>query len=69
MKQVLADAGVPTARHRAFGADDEAAALAFLEELAPPYVVKTDGLAGGQGRRGHRVARRGARRGARLPLG
>ncbi len=49
MKQVLADAGVPTARHRAFGADDEAAALAYLEELAAPYVVKTDGLAGGKG--------------------
>jgi phosphoribosylamine--glycine ligase len=49
MKQVLADAGVPTARHRSFGADDEAAALAYLEELAPPYVVKTDGLAAGKG--------------------
>jgi phosphoribosylamine--glycine ligase len=49
MKQVLAEAGVPTARHRSFGGDDEAAALAFLEEFAPPYVVKTDGLAGGKG--------------------
>ena len=49
MKQVLADAGVPTARHRTFGADDEDAARAFLSELAPPYVVKTDGLAAGKG--------------------
>lgn len=49
MKQVLADAGVPTAHHRTFGVDDEAAARAFLEELAPPYVVKTDGLAAGKG--------------------
>ena len=49
MKQVLAEAGVPTARHRSFGASDEAAALAFLEEFAPPYVVKTDGLAAGKG--------------------
>jgi phosphoribosylamine---glycine ligase len=49
MKQVLADAGVPTARHRSFAADDEAAAFAYLEELAPPYVVKTDGLAAGKG--------------------
>jgi phosphoribosylamine--glycine ligase len=49
MKHVLADAGVPTARHAAFGADDTDAALAFLEEFAPPYVVKTDGLAAGKG--------------------
>ncbi len=49
LKQVLADAGVPTARHRSFGVDDEHAALAFLEEFAPPYVVKTDGLAAGKG--------------------
>ena len=49
MKHVLADAGVPTARHAAFGAGDEERALAFLEEFAPPYVVKTDGLAAGKG--------------------
>jgi phosphoribosylamine---glycine ligase len=49
MKHVLADAGVPTARHAVFGADDQDRALAFLEELAPPYVVKTDGLAAGKG--------------------
>src|SRR5262245_27187147 len=29
MKEVLAKAGVPTARYRSFGADEEAAALAF----------------------------------------
>ena len=49
MKQVLADAGVPTARHRSFRADDGDAALAYLHHLAPPYVVKTDGLAAGKG--------------------
>jgi phosphoribosylamine--glycine ligase len=49
MKQVLAEAGVPTARHRSFGADDEPAALAFLEEFRAPWIVKTDGLAGGKG--------------------
>jgi phosphoribosylamine--glycine ligase len=49
MKEVLADAGVPTARHRTFDASGEERALAFLDELAPPYVVKTDGLAGGKG--------------------
>jgi phosphoribosylamine--glycine ligase len=49
MKEVLVAAGVPTARHAAFTADDEAAALAFLETLPGLYVVKTDGLAAGKG--------------------
>jgi phosphoribosylamine--glycine ligase len=49
MKDVLASAGVPTAGYRSFGAGDEAAAFAFLESLAAPYVVKTDGLAAGKG--------------------
>jgi len=47
MKQVVAEAGVPTARHGTF--DDAAAGAAFLRSLAPPYVVKTDGLAAGKG--------------------
>jgi len=46
---VLVAAGVPTARHAAFGAGDEDAALAFLETLPGLYVVKTDGLAAGKG--------------------
>ncbi len=49
MKHVLADAGVPTARHATFGAGDDDRAFAFLDEFAPPYVVKTDGLAAGKG--------------------
>ena len=49
MKHVLADAGVPTARHAAFGPGEADAALAFLERFPPPYVVKTDGLAAGKG--------------------
>jgi phosphoribosylamine--glycine ligase len=47
MKQVLLDAGVPTARHQAFSDADEAAA--FLRSLPGPWVVKTDGLAAGKG--------------------
>jgi phosphoribosylamine--glycine ligase len=47
MKQVLLDAEVPTARHRVF--DDADAAVAFLDELPGPWVVKTDGLAAGKG--------------------
>ncbi len=49
MKEVLVAAGVPTARHSAFGQDDEAAAFEFLETLPGLYVVKTDGLAAGKG--------------------
>ena len=47
MKSILSDARVPTARHGVFS--DVPAAAAFLRSLAPPYVVKTDGLAAGKG--------------------
>ena len=47
MKEFLSAAGVPTAAYGAF--DDEAAALAFLATMTPPYVIKTDGLAAGKG--------------------
>ena len=49
MKGVLDAAGVPTARHRRFGAGEEDRAAAFLAELSGLYVVKTDGLAAGKG--------------------
>lgn len=49
MKELLASAGVPTARHAAFTAEEETEALAFLDTLPGLYVVKTDGLAGGKG--------------------
>src|SRR5581483_4973136 len=45
--EVLADAGVPTARYGAFTELGEA--LEFLKSLPGPYVVKTDGLAAGKG--------------------
>jgi phosphoribosylamine---glycine ligase len=47
MKEVLATAGVPTAQHRDFTEPEPA--VEFLSGLAPPYVVKTDGLAAGKG--------------------
>jgi phosphoribosylamine---glycine ligase len=47
MKELVAAAGVPTARHAAFGEAEPA--VAFLRTLPPPYVVKTDGLAAGKG--------------------
>ena len=47
MKEVLTEAGVPTARWGAFDRPDEA--VAFLRSLPGPWVVKTDGLAAGKG--------------------
>ena len=47
MKELVAAAGVPTARHGTSTDPDEA--IAFLRSLPPPYVVKTDGLAAGKG--------------------
>ncbi len=47
MKEMLAEAGVPTARFGVF--TDPGAAKAFLRTLPAPWVVKTDGLAAGKG--------------------
>ena len=47
MKDLLVEAGVPTAEHGTF--TEEAPALAFLDRMSPPYIVKTDGLAAGKG--------------------
>ncbi len=47
MKEMLAEAGVPTARFGVFG--DPVAAKAYLHTLTGPWVVKTDGLAAGKG--------------------
>ncbi len=46
-KQVMQGAGVATAPAAAF--DDLQAAIAHLRSVAPPYVVKADGLAAGKG--------------------
>ena len=47
MKAFLRDAGVPTAHFGVFDRPEEA--LDFLATMAPPYVIKTDGLAAGKG--------------------
>jgi len=47
MKDLLVEAGVPTAGHWTITDVDEARTV--LEGLTPPYVVKTDGLAAGKG--------------------
>jgi phosphoribosylamine--glycine ligase len=49
MKRLVEAAGVPTARYGSFDKDQTDSAVAFLSTLAPPYVVKTDGLAAGKG--------------------
>ena len=49
MKEVLGAAGVPTARFATFDALETAAAFDYLETLPGPWVIKTDGLAGGKG--------------------
>ncbi len=40
---------IPTAAYRAFTKDDFEEAVAFLDTLPPPYVLKADGLAAGKG--------------------
>ena len=47
MKDLLAEAGVPTARYGSFS--QEGPAFEFLRSLPGPWVVKTDGLAAGKG--------------------
>jgi phosphoribosylamine---glycine ligase len=46
-KEILRKANAPTAEARTF--DDPKQAVASLEELKPPYVIKADGLAAGKG--------------------
>ncbi len=47
MKELLAEAGVPSAGFGVF--EDAGPAKAFLRDLPGPWVVKTDGLASGKG--------------------
>jgi phosphoribosylamine---glycine ligase len=47
MKDVLADAGVPTAAYQSFGRPGPA--IEYLRSRPGPWVVKTDGLAAGKG--------------------
>jgi len=49
MKEALEAAGVPTARFATFDSLQTAEALAYLETMPGPWVIKTDGLAAGKG--------------------
>ncbi len=46
-KEIMARAGIPTARHATFS--DFAAARAYVERVGAPLVVKADGIAAGKG--------------------
>ncbi|MDN3620970.1 phosphoribosylamine--glycine ligase [Polaribacter undariae] len=48
-KQFMQKHGVPTARYQSFTKDNLQEGFAFLETLAPPFVLKADGLAAGKG--------------------
>ncbi len=49
MKEILSTAGVPTAHFATFDSLQTEEALAFLDTLSGPWVIKTDGLAAGKG--------------------
>ncbi|OAD46823.1 phosphoribosylamine--glycine ligase [Polaribacter atrinae] len=48
-KQFMQKHGVPTARYASFTKENLQDGFAFLETLAPPFVLKADGLAAGKG--------------------
>jgi phosphoribosylamine---glycine ligase len=48
-KQFMLKHGIPTARYQSFTKQNLTEGFAFLETLAPPFVLKADGLAAGKG--------------------
>ena len=40
---------IPTAAFRSFGKGELSEAMAHLDRMKPPYVIKADGLAAGKG--------------------
>ncbi|QXP73093.1 phosphoribosylamine--glycine ligase [Tenacibaculum sp. AHE15PA] len=48
-KQFMIKHNIPTAKYESFTAETLAQGKKFLETLAPPYVLKADGLAAGKG--------------------
>ena len=48
-KQFMQKHGIPTARYQSFTKENLDEGFAFLETLAPPFVLKADGLAAGKG--------------------
>ena len=48
-KQFMEKHGIPTAKYKSFMKETLEQGFTFLETLAPPYVLKADGLAAGKG--------------------
>lgn len=48
-KSFMSSAGIPTANAKTFDAGQVKAALNYLSDIDPPYVLKADGLAAGKG--------------------
>lgn len=48
-KDLMLEAGIPTARFKTIANENFQEGLDFLDELEPPYVLKADGLAAGKG--------------------
>jgi len=48
-KEFMKAANIPTASYASFTSDQSDQAIAYLEEMTPPYVIKADGLAAGKG--------------------
>jgi len=48
-KEFMKAAGIPTADYASFVKGQEAEAVAFLDQMQVPYVIKADGLAAGKG--------------------
>lgn len=48
-KVFMKEFGIPTAAYRSFNAHELHSAKEYLQSIAPPYVIKADGLAAGKG--------------------
>ena len=48
-KEFMNRHSIPTARYGSFNGDQLSEAIAFLDTVSPPYVLKADGLAAGKG--------------------
>lgn len=48
-KELMQNAGIPTAKFRSFNADNFQSAYEYINEMEFPFVIKADGLAAGKG--------------------